>query len=433
LKAHKNAIIAGMACLLLAGSILITSCSCDQHVNNDDSTGKTESSEINATIASDASSEQTVTTYQTEPAASDPEDQEYVLLTEEEINVLAVKIEPIMTGIAQSMYNNGYDDLTGIDNEEFMLDTIWNVCTRIHEGEDSFVLTYAEVEQIVRSIFPDFTGDIASVISGDQVTFDKETMTFRMTATDVEDVTSEVIIFKEYYYGSYSANVLLLDEDREVILQEFRFWLKKENFQDYEGDVVCPVGIEYVSRADPLSPDLKENRELNAMLPVLWEMTYEMYSAELKDFEDREVTFNGSLFLSVAYYCTGTMYPSLQWPSYGGLELTRSFAEEIAHASYVDFSGDVVELMLKSNSDQYVEASDSFYIYAYDPSVDEEVVLDYFEVFNDGSMNVVMKHIMHDAEEPLKRYRFHLVPNVYSLTIDNPTFAYTVEEITALD
>ena len=433
MKAHKNAIFAGMASLLLAGSILIASCSCDQHGNTDDSTGKSESSEMNATIASEASQEQTVTTYLTEPAVSEPEDLEFVLLTDEEIKNLGLIMDPIMTGLARSMFKNGYDNLYDIDNEAFMADTIWNVCTRIHAGEDSFVVPYAEVEQIVRSIFPDFTGDIASVISGDQVIFDEETMTFNMTAADVEDVTSEVISFEEDYYGSYSANVLLLDEDREVILQEFKFWLKTEDFQDYEGDVVCPVGIEYVFRADPLSPDLKENRELSAMLPVLWMMTYEIHYAELQDFEDREVTFDGSLFLAVAYYCTYTMYPSLQWSTYGTLELTRSFAEEIAHACYVDFSGDVVELILEENSDQYNEELDSFSIYCGDPSVEEDVELDFFEKNADGSIDVVMKHIMYNDDEQTKRYRFHLVPNVYSLTIDKPTFAYSVEEITALD
>jgi hypothetical protein len=77
-----------MASLLLAGSILMASCSCDQHGNTDDSTGQTESSEINATIASEASQEQT------EPAVSEPEDLEFILLTDEECKDLALKMEP---------------------------------------------------------------------------------------------------------------------------------------------------------------------------------------------------------------------------------------------------------------------------------------------------------------------------------------------------
>ena len=433
MKAHISWNFAGIASVLLIGAILFACCSCDQPRNVVESTGMTESSEAISTPSSNLSQKQTVTTFQTESSASEMEDLEYVLLNDEEINALALKMEPIMTGLAHSMYKNGCDDLYDIDNEAFIFDTIWNVCTRIHEGETSFVVPYAEVEQIVRSIFPDFTRDIASAISSDQVTFDAETMTFRMIAADLEDVTSEVISFEEYYYGSFSANVLLLDEDREEILQEFKFWLKTEDFQDYEDDEVFAVGIEDVFRADPLSPDLKENRELNAMLPVLCAMTYDMNHADLQDYEDREVTFDGSLFLGVAYLSPDTMYSTLQWSIEGTLELTRKFAEEIAHACFVDFSGDVVEMMLEENRDQYIEETDSFYLYCGDASVVESVELDFFEKNADGSMDVVMKYTMYFEEEQAERYRFHLVPNVYSLTIDNPTFAYTVEEITALD
>lgn len=383
--------------------------------------------------SSTSSQKQTVTTFQTEPSASETEELEFVLLTDEELKNLAVKMEPIMTGIAQSMYKNGYDDLSGIDNEEFMLDTIWNVCTRIHEGEASFVVTYAEEEQIIRSVFPDFAGNIASVISSDQVIFDEETMTFRMTAADLEDVTSEVIIFRQSYYGSFAAGIILFDKDREVLLQEFRIWLETNDYQDVASDLVCPASILRVYGADPISSDIKENRELNAMLPVLWAMTYDMNHADLQDYEDRNVIFDGSLFLGVAYLSPDTMYSTLQWSIEGTLELTRNFAEEIAHACYVDFSGDVVELMLVENSNQYTEELDSFSIYCGDASVEESVELDFFEKNADGSMDVVMKYTMYFDEEQAERYRFHLVPNVYSLTIDNPTFTYSVEEITALD
>jgi len=421
--------------ILLATILLGVSCSCGKQTTSEEMTQLTETpteTYSDTTIETEAEiAEETVQTEQTE--ATEEKIPHYVSLSDLDIEEAVTEMMPIMTGYALCMYEEEIKySAKYLEDDDFIFGAANSILGQLFPGDDSYEISYEEMDKVVQAAFSEYSGDIVALMTRDNVTYDEQTKIFQMEGSDVGEIHVEVVGYTTN--ESYELQVLmyLVDSDSGDILRTVNFVMESNTLAETEEQNTYPLRIISVSNQEPISSDPEDIEVLSLMLPVLEGITYSMLGdSDVEEYIKADDDYLLGVFTSVAYYYPDSLIPYICRTGYDLRIIPLRIMEEMENACYMEF-GEYVLTIPEDYIMSYSEENETFHVGGADmgtsvPKMESYVMND------DGTMDVVMIIVELPDIYTGGKFLFHLVPNEYSKTISDPIFPYCVAEITELE
>ena len=416
-------------CIILVTIILVVSCACGKQKTSEEITQPTETpTETYATTTIETEPEVTATTDQTKVTeATEAPIPDFVELSDMDLDAAVAKMMPIMTGCALYTYEEEivYSSLS-LNDKDLIFGVTNCILDQLFPGEDSFEISYEEMDEVVHSSFPEYSGDVVALMTRDNVTYNEQTKIFQVEGSASGKIRAEIVGFTIQGGSEFRVLMYLVDDSSGDILRTVNIWMASNSVTETVEQNANPLRITGVTNLEPLSSDPEENEVLNLMYPILKGITYTLIDSDFEDYINAEEEYVKSVFSDAASYYPYSIIPCIWETGYSALIIPLRIMKEIENACYMR-ENDYVFIWPADHILIYNEENETFFINEGDPGTIVPEMESYV-INNDGTMDVIMTYI----EDP-RRYLFHLVPNEYSKTISNPIFPYCVAEITELE
>jgi len=293
-------------CIILANVLLVLCCSCGKQTPSKEITQHAETStETYAATTIETELEITEETVQTEQPIPD-----FVELSDLDLDAAVAKMMPIMTGCALYTYEEEIVYSSFSLNDKDLIFGVTNcILGQLFPDNDLLEISYEEMNEVVHSAFPEYSGDVTALMTRDNVSYDEQTETFQVEGSASNEIRAKIVGFTIQGGSELRVLMYLVDDSSGDILRTVNFWVVSNSLSETVEQNAYPLRITGVSNLEPLSSDPEENEAISFMLPILEGITYTLIDSDVEDYVNADEEYVKSVFADAASYYPYSIIP----------------------------------------------------------------------------------------------------------------------------